>query len=277
MAVSRRTARPRYTLLLLILTAVTLLTLDARGSGSGLIGAVRGVARDVFAPIQGAVSSVFDPVGNVIQGIVHYGDLEDENARLRQENAGLRAQSLKAADAEQERKALLDLQGLDFVGDIPTVPARVVNNSPSNYEETVEIDRGSNHGVAVDMPVVGAGGLVGRIVEVSAERSVVLLITDPNASVGVRLGSGEVGVAEGQAGRSDLKVGHVPPGTQVTKGEVAVTSGLQQSIFPPSIPVGRVAKVVKRAGALNLEISLRPAVDLRRLTFVKVLQWSPQR
>lgn len=277
MAVSRRTARPRFTLLLLILTAVTLLTLDARGSGSGLIGAVRGGARDVFAPIQGAVSSVFEPVGNVIQGVVHYGDLEDENARLRQENAELRAQSLKAADAEQERKALLDLQGLDFVGDIPTVPARVVNNSPSNYEETVEIDRGSDHGVAVNMPVVGAGGLVGRIVEVSAERSVVLLITDPNASVGVRLGSGEVGVAEGQAGRADLEVGHVPPGTQVTKGEVAVTSGLQQSIFPPSIPVGRVAKVVKRAGALNLEISLTPAVDLRRLTFVKVLQWSPQR
>lgn len=277
MAVSRRTARPRYTLLLLILTAVTLLTLDARGSGSGAISAVRSAARDVFAPIQGAATAVFEPVGNVLQGIVHYGDLEEENARLREENAELRGQALRGGDAEQERRALLDLQGLDFVGDIPTVPARVVNTTPSNFEDTIEIDRGTSHGVAVDMPVVASGGLVGRVVEVSSRRAVVLLVTDPAASVGVRLSSGEVGVARGQAGRSDLNVVHVPPGTKVAKGEVAVTSGLQQSIFPPSIPVGKVSRVVNRAGALNLDITLRPLADLRRLTFVKVLQWSPER
>jgi rod shape-determining protein MreC len=275
-AVSRRTARPRFTLLLLILTAATLLTIDARGSGSSFVGTVRGVARDAFAPVQGAFDAVFEPIGNVVQGVLHYGDLEDENARLRDENAELRSRALQAADADQERRALLDLQGLDFVGDIPTVPARVVNTAPSNYEETIEIDRGTSHGVAVDMPVVGPGGLVGRIVETSSTRAVVLLITDPDASVGVRLGSGEVGVAQGQAGRDQLTVGHVPPGTEVAKGEVAVTSGLQQSFYPPSIPVGIVTRATNRPGALNLDIRLRPAADLDRLTFVKVLQWSSQ-
>lgn len=275
MAVSRRTARPRYTLLLLILTSLTLLTLDARGSGGGALRVVRSVARDAFAPVESAFGAVFEPIGNVIQGVVRYGDLEDENARLRRENAELRAESLKAADAEQERQALLDLQDLDFVGDIPTVPARVVNTAPSNFEETIEIDRGTAHGVAEGMPVVASGGLVGRVIEVSSSRSVVLLLIDPSASVGIRLGSGTVGVASGQAGRDDLSVAHVPPGTEVAKSDVAVTSGLQQSVFPPSIPVGTVRSVKTKPGALSLDIVLEPAVDLRRLTFVKVLQWSP--
>lgn len=276
MAVSRRTARPRFTLLLLLLTAVTLLTIDERGSAGGVIDSVRGGVRDAFAPIQRVASSVFDPVGNVLQGIVHYGDLEEENARLREENADLRTEALRASDAERERKALLDLQNLDFVGDIPTVAARVVSTAPSNYEVTVEIDRGTDHGVARNMPVVGPGGLVGRVVDVSKTRAVVLLITDQTVSVGVRLASGEVGVANGHGARSPLSVEHIPPGTKVEKGELVVTSGLQQSRYPPSIPVGTVRSATSATGALSIEVRVTPAVDLRRLTFVKVLLWSPQ-
>ena len=83
MAVYRRPARSRFTLLLLVLTSITLLTLDYRGAGSGAIGVVKNAVRDAFAPVQSASDRVFAPVGDFVGGILHYGDLESENADVR--------------------------------------------------------------------------------------------------------------------------------------------------------------------------------------------------
>ncbi|HVF75706.1 MAG TPA: rod shape-determining protein MreC [Acidimicrobiales bacterium] len=275
MAVYRRSARPRFTLLLLVVTAVTLLTLDERGAR--VVDSVRGAARDAFAPITSAADAVFEPVGDVVQGIVHYGDLEAENARLREQLASRDGEQLKAQDAQRELKALLDQQELAYIGDIPTVAARVVTLSPNNFELTLEIDRGTGDGVVQGMPVVSGAGLVGRVVEASRTRSTVLLITDAESSVGVRLvSSGDIGVANGQGERSPLGVDLIDPATVVPPDEVVVTSGLQQSVFPPGIPVGKVRSATARPGELQQEVTVDPVVDLSRLTFVKVLQWSPR-
>lgn len=274
MAVYRRSARPRFTLLLLVVTAVTLLTLDERGAG--MVDSVRGAARDVFAPVASAADAVFEPVGDMVQGIVHFGDLEAENARLREQLAARDGEQLKAQDAQRELKALLDQQELGYIGDIPTVAARVVAVSPNNFELTLEIDRGTGDGVVEGMPVVSGAGLVGRVVSTSRTRAIVLLLTDPQSSVGVRLvSSGDVGVANGQGERAPLGIDLIDPATVVPPDEVAVTSGLQQSVFPPGIPVGKVRAATARPGELQQDVTVDPVVDLRRLTFVKVLQWSP--
>jgi rod shape-determining protein MreC len=274
-AVYRRSARPRFTLLLLVLTAITLLTLDERGAGA--IRSVRSAARDAFAPIASAADRVLEPIGDAFQGVVHYGDLEAENSRLREQLAEREGAQAQAVDAQRELKALLDQQDLDFVGDVPTVAARVVSTSPDNFRLTVEIDRGTDSGVAEDMPVVTGAGLVGRVVSVSRTRSTVLLLTDRESSVGVRLTtSGDVGVATGRGLRTPLQVDLIDAATAVAEGEVAVTSGLQQSVFPPGIPVGTVRTAKTAPGALQQDVDIDPVVDLRRLTFVKVLQWSPR-
>ena len=277
MAVYRRSARPRFTLLLLVLTAVTLLTLDERSGGLGFMGAVRDGARDAFAPVQEAADSVLRPVGDLFQGAFHYSDVEDENARLRAQLAERDGQLLRAADAERERQALLDQQSLDFAWDIPAVAARVVSASTSHFELTMEIDRGRDTGVAPGMPVVSGQGLVGRVLDASRRRATVLLITDPTSSIGVRLAtSGEVGVAAGRGSKSSLRVDHIDSDTMVEKGEVMVTSGLQQSLFPPQVPVGKVIAATAAPGALQQDVTIEPVVNLRRLSFVKVLLWGPK-
>lgn len=277
MAVYRRATRPRFILLLLVLTAITLLTLDQRGTGSGVIENVRSGARDAFAPVSRAADRVFQPVGNFFEGTVHYGDLKAENARLREQNEELRGKALEAQDAVRGRQALLDQLDLDFVGDIPRVRARVVSTAASNFELTVEIDRGTGAGVAKGMPVVAGAGLVGRVVDTSRTRATILLLTDTTFSVGVRLSaSGDVGVATGKGSRSPLRVDLIDPATKVDKDEVVVTSGLQQSVFPPGIPVGTVESAHTPPGGLQQEVVIRPVVDLRRLEFVTVLQWSPK-
>lgn len=276
MAMYRRSARPRFILLLLVLTSVTLLTLDERSGGLGVLGGVRDAARDAFAPVQRAADSVFRPVGDFFQGVAHYGDVEAENARLRAELGEREREALEGADVARERRALLDLLDLDFTGDVPTVAARVVLAPLSRFSLSVDIDRGRSSGIAPGMPVVSGAGLVGRVTDVSRSRATVVLITDPSSNVGVRLaGSGDIGVAAGRGAGSTLRVDLVDPATKVEAGEVVVTSGLQHGAFPPGLPVGKVVAAKVGSGALQQDVTVAPAVDLAHLTFVKVLQWSP--
>lgn len=278
MAVYRRTSRPRFTLLLLVLTAITLLTLDERSNGLGVVDVARDGARDLFAPVKHAATAAFSPVTNFLDGALHYGDVEAENARLREQLAEREAGALRAADVEREREALLDLVGLDFVGDIPTVAARVVLTPASGFDLTLGIDRGRDAGVAPGMPVVSGGGLVGRVVDVSRKGATVRLITDATSNVGVRLAAtGELALAVGRGAGSTLRLDLVDPVAKVDKGESVVTSGLQNSVFPPGIPVGKVVAATTASGALQQDATIQPTVDLARITFVRVLQWGTTR
>jgi rod shape-determining protein MreC len=275
-ALSRRTGRSRFTLLLLVLTSITVITLDFRGDGSGVIGTIRDGALDALAPVRSAVDDIVSPVTDVWGGVTDYSDLEEENARLRDRIAQLEESDLEVTDALRERAELLDLLNLKFAADIPQVAARVVSAPVSNFELTIVIDRGRHHGVRKDMPVVAGGGLVGRVVQASDTRAVVLLITDPTSAIGVRLArTGEVGVAEGRGRQRLLDVEFIDFRAKVRVGEPVVTSGLQESIFPPSIPVGRVTSAKVPTGSVQQEVTVEPAVDLQRIEFVKVLQWRP--
>ena len=276
MAVYRRSRRHRFFLVLLALTSVTVLTLDYRGAGDGALESVRQTARDSFAPLQSAAEWALSPVTGFFGAIGDFGNLRSENANLRRQLQEARAEAIRGADADRERQGLLQLQGLDYAGGLASVPARVVSTAPTNFQLTITIDRGTEARLDVGMPVVTAAGLVGRITEVSKMRSTVLLITDPQSNVGVRLAnSGEPGVVRGGGTRNPLAVDLITTEVPVVLGEPVVTSGLERGLYPAQIPVGRVRSTSAPPGALQKEILLDASVDLVRLEFVRVLLWTP--
>jgi rod shape-determining protein MreC len=274
-ALSRRGGRPRFTLIFLILTSITVITLDFRGDGNGLIASVRDGAADVLAPVRDAAAGVLDPVGDALSGVTGYGKLEDENAALRARIAEFEGSTLRDEGAEAELAEARALLGLDFAGDVSRVDARVIATPVSNFEQTIELDQGSDDGVSVDMPVVNGAGLVGQVVHVSGSRSTVRLVTDPASAVGVRLArSSEVAVAEGEGPQQLLSLSFVDPAADVSVLELVVTSGLNNSVFPPGIPVGRVAVADPAPGRLERRVEVRPVADLAQLRLVSVLQTS---
>jgi rod shape-determining protein MreC len=274
-ALTRRNGRSRVTLVFLVLLSITLITLDFRGD-SGVIGTIRNSATDALAPVRNLADTAFAPVGDAFHGITGYGSLRDQNARLRAQIADLKGQAVQGEADRKELEDALALLGVSFVGKIPTIAARVVGAPVSNFEQTIELDRGSRDGIAVDMAVVAGDGLVGRVVQVSRSRSMVRLITDPASSVGVRFArSNEVGIAEGQGAARKMSVGFVDVGIDVRRRELAVTSGLNDSVFPAGIPVGRVVSASSVPGELQQDVTMNPLVDLKHLRFVRVLQHKP--
>jgi rod shape-determining protein MreC len=277
MAVYRRAARPRFMLVFLVLTSITLVTLDVRGGGSGLASSLRGTARDAFAPVQNAVSGAISPITDFFGGVFEYRSLKNQNALLREQLDQRNTDQAAALGAQRELKDLLDLEHLDYVGDIPTVAARVVAGPESNFQLTLTLNRGSDNGLIKGMPVVAAGGLVGRLTDVSKKQSTVLVVSDPSFSVGVRLSpAGDVGVASGQGADRPLTVDLVNTGIALNPGDVLVTAGLRQSPYPPGIPVGRVKTAATSPGSQRQSVVVEPLIDLGRLSYVKVLIWTPK-
>ena len=275
MALSRRTGRSRFTLALLVLTSVTLLTLDFRDSAVVTRG--REIASTVFSPLEGIAEDVTGPFSNAWDGISNYGDLERENEELRARLDELEGEGVQDEDAAEQLDALLDQLDIEWVGDIPTATARVIAGPGSNFSRTIELDKGKDAGFKVGMPVVTGSGLVGKLVQVTDSRSQVMLITDPDFAVGVRLVNDETtGTARGNGEGEDLVVDTgLESDAEVRRGVALTTSGSDRSAFPGFIPIGKVISTREGSGGLTLDLVVRPLADTDKLAFVTVLLWEP--
>jgi rod shape-determining protein MreC len=259
-------------LILLVLTSITLITIDARGNGGGVTRTVRDSARDAMAPVQSAVDDVLSPVADWFDGVAQSGNLKDENRTLRRELAQARGEAAQSRSVLRENGELRKLAQLPFVGDLAGVDAQVIAGSPGNFESTIAVDRGSDAGIAPGMPVVTGDGLVGRIVQASRKRATVLLLTDPNSGVAVRLEkSGGTGVANGRAGSNLLRLDFVRPEFKVKRDELVFTA--DSGRYPANIPVGRVVSVKSSPGAIEQTILVQPLADVARSSVVRVLKF----
>jgi rod shape-determining protein MreC len=275
LALSRRTGRSRFTLILLILTSITVLTLDFRGSSA--IHSIRNAASTVFSPVRDAASTAFSPASNAWNGLFHYGDVKSENERLKAEIEQSKTQAAENADAKQRLDEVLAADGITQFTDLPSVTAQVTAGPSTNFDHTIEIDKGSDQGIRKDMPVVAGAGLVGKVVDVFPGRSVIKLVSDPDVVVGVRLASsGDTALLHGQGEGKPLVIDSgVDPKLMVPPNEIVVTSGEDRAIFPGGIPIGTVAKSELSPGQLEQVLTVTPTVDLSRLSFLKVLLWEP--
>jgi rod shape-determining protein MreC len=270
-AVYRRTSRRRSVLILLVLTSITLITVDARGNNGGVTRTARDSARDAMAPVQSSVDGILSPVADWFDGVTQSGTLKDENRTLRRQLAAARGKAAASAAALRENRDLRKLANLPFAPGLAGVDAQVIAGSPGNFESTIAVDKGSDSGIATGMPVVTGDGLVGRVVQASGKRTTVLLLTDPNSGVAVRLEkSGGTGVANGRAGSNLLRLDFVRPDFQVMPGELVFTAA--SSRYPAGIPVGRVVSVKKQPGAIEQTILVRPLADIARSSVVRVLK-----
>jgi rod shape-determining protein MreC len=278
MASSRRIGRSRFTLILLILTSLTLLTLDFRGFTP--IDRARSGVLSVLSPVGHAAQSAFRPVGNLWDGAFKYDDLKKENRKLQAQVDDMRSRIAAGAVAEEANQQLLEQADLPFVGQYRRVLAPVVSGPVANFDDTVEIGRGSGSGIRVGMPVVVGTGLVGTVVRVSSDRAVVKLITDTSFAVGVTvLGSrvggapGVEGVATG-TGDSDQISATVDNGGVVERGDILITRGEPGSLYPPGLPVGTVASVTSDPDSLQQQLAVDLLADVRDLSYVTVVLWS---
>lgn len=268
--------RSRLLLALLLITAVTLITLDYGARDGSPLGPVRSVAGAVFGPVERAVAAVTRPVGAALSSLAHPGRSTAELDRLRQQNAALRLQlqrnSYQAARAGQ----LAGLLRLTNAGQYTLVPAQVVAiGAGLGFEWTATIDVGSRDGVRPDMTVVNGAGLVGRVKTVTVDTATVLLAIDPTFHSGARLErSAEIGYTTGQ-GLLPMTLTLASAQAVLRRGDRLVTQPAGAP-FAAGVPIGTVSLVLNAAGALTRTALVTPFVDFTALDLVGVVVVTPR-
>jgi len=178
---------------------------------------------------------------------------KDELLKAGKDLSGLIAHYEFSVQQNKELEAeILRLENLLKLPSMPAFryePARVARRDFSGWWQRLTIRKGENHGIPVGAPVVFAGGVVGRIVEVHRYTAVVDLITSPTFRLAATV-SGDNKPISYQGGlNTSFKsprgtVEFVPLDIFATPAapKRLVTSGLG-GIFPPGLAIGEITNL----------------------------------
>ena len=265
-------------MILLVLTAITLLSLDL--SSFGPLGTAQRLVRDLLHPITDVAGAIVSPFSDVWNAVFDYDDLEAQNRLLTERIQQLEGNELAVEAERAEFDRLRAATGVDVRPDLGRVTASVVRGGVGNFDDDViTIDRGSQDGVRNGMAVVTNAGLVGRVERVDATTSAVLLLTDTDLIVGVRLAdTDEVGL--GHVDPDDPSIFIVDTGLEWPEDgnesllpaidTVVVTAATSR--YPSEIPLGRIIEVLPGdEDMLTMHVRVALANDITDLGFVSVL------
>ena len=227
----RRLFKHKIIVFLIIATIVALVIIGLFSKSDRGTSFVERGGGDVLTPVQSAATSTggfFANIGNYFGSVK---TLREENERLKNENVDLQKQILDMRGLESENtelRKMLDL--LKKETRIDMIAASVSAKDPSNWVSSFKINRGENHGIEKNQPVVNSNReLVGQVSRVGDNWAEVITILDPQSSVGVMVErSKEIGILEGS---SDLlwegkcRLGYISRDTDIKHGDFIETSG----------------------------------------------------
>src|SRR4051794_1996197 len=218
------------------------------------------VGSRLVAPLELGLSRVSASVGHLFGTVQRAGDLAAQNETYRDEIDRLQAAVVQMRELEVGNHDLRELLGLrERAGLGSLLSVDVIARDPLGPVQAVTVDRGSDDGLRANLPVITWKGLVGRVVEVHPTSAKVLLITDVNSAVSVRIqdpASRATGVIRG-VGDGRLLLQYVPRTDLLRTDDIAITSGIG-GIFPSGVLVGRVLQVRQRDVEVFQEALIEP-------------------
>ena len=233
--------------------------------------AATGFVQRPLASAGGSGIGFFQRIGSLWNASAENADLKNRVAEMETELRAARA----ARDENERLKSLLDLKDSAEYG---VVMANVIARDPSVWFSTIILNRGSQSGVELNMPVATREGIVGRVVGVSPWTAQVMLITDEKAAAGALVGqlgtSNALGSVRGYGKNDLLEMRYVSGLEEVNVGDYVVTTG-QDGIYPPGLSVGAVVEIQKGSATTPHMIRVKPSARLDSLEEVAVLQYRP--
>lgn len=224
----------------------------------------------IFGPIEKTHHEVVVSIDGVWSHYIALQNIESERNQLLVRIKNLESENSKLIEYANENARLKSLLHFEEETGNRGVAATVVGRDPSNWARTVTIDRGSDHGVRVGLPVVDGNAIVGQIISVSLTTSKVLLLTDNTSAIdAIVQASRAEGIVEGML-EDRLRLRYVLRDFPVTLGDRIVASGLD-GIFPKGALIGVVTKVEPAGNGLFQNIEVQPSVDLSRLESVLII------
>lgn len=252
-------ARVKVTVFALI--SIALLVVDARFHA---LTTVRQVAATVLYPFQMAALMPRNAMSNM-------GSYFSSISALQKEVRELKSQQVAMAQAMQQAQLQMAENGylrklLDAREHLPvrSMMSEILYDARDPSTRRVVLDRGSENGVKLGLPVIDNAGVVGQVTRVFPLTSEVTLLTDKEQAIPVqvlRTGLRSIAYGRGQSGQLDLRF--VAPNADVQVGDVLVTSGLD-GMYPAGLAVAKVIQVESVAQGAFGRVVCQPLAGIDR-------------
>lgn len=229
------------------------------------------------AAFMGIANETTGMVGERFNNVEYYFNLKRTNDSLVKENTDLRnslRQNFETPDTTQ--RVVVDSIPYDTLGNVRKYmwrSAKVVSNTATLQNNYLTIERGLNQGVRKDMGVISSTGIVGTVVDVSANYAVVMSLLHRQSRVSAKMKkTGETGTIQWD-GESPffLTLINVPKSAAVTVGDSVITSQYSY-LFPQGIMVGTVAAIVEDKTSNFYTMKVKPATNFYKVEFVTVAE-----
>jgi rod shape-determining protein MreC len=231
----------------------------------------------LFANVANNVTGKINEQYNRVE---YYFQLTKTNEQLAKENERLHNMlrtNFEAPDSTQ--KVLADTLVIDTLGNTRTTvkfvyrEAKVVNNSVTSQTNTLTLHRGSAQGIKKDMAVISSEGVVGRVIEVNENYSVVMSMLHRQSVVnGMLKKTKETGRVVWDGNKPGIVTLYkIPKSVTVAIGD-SVVSSIYSDVFPPGILVGVVKEVTEDKTSGDLVIKLRTATNFYNVQYVYVIE-----
>ncbi len=246
-------------------------------SSGGFVVNFQRLGFSVLSSLTKGVNIITSAIGNTVNAVGELSRLREENLSLTEKLKNYELLQRTNVDIKNENKRLKEL--LDFSTKIEqkSYYARIISRNSDGINTGITINKGSRNGIKKGMPVLavqnGGFGLVGKIVTVGLETSVVMPIYDRKCYVSGRiLNTRDLGLIVGNGDEnSPLQMQYIKRRVleELNYGDIIVTSGENDNYYR-DIPIGTISKitVVDYDSSLNIEIT--PYVDFSRLETVVV-------
>ncbi|RKG40078.1 rod shape-determining protein MreC [Acinetobacter rongchengensis] len=227
----------------------------------------------VIQPARDVLYAAYNP----IYALASYPVLSKEwlnqqtksEAQLRRENTAMQAELLQAqvrlqklSELSAENTRLRGLLDTPLIIDGRMEIAEVIGTDADPLRHIIIINRGSANQIKVGQTVLDDKGIMGQVISVYPHSSRIMLLSDKEHSLSVRLeSSGMRAIVTGTGDLGRLKMEYVPTSANIKVGDKVYSSGLGQH-FPAGYLVGSVSKVMRHNTGEFAQIEVVPAAQL---------------
>ena len=247
------------------IVAAVLVLVPALLAAFGQVDILRSGLKTVAKPFEWCASKAADAVDGFISVFTDYDDLVEENKRLK---ATIEELQNDAADNETLKRENAWLKEyLALRGESPELilaDAKIISHEAGNYSTVLTLNKGSVHGIKINMPVITSSGLLGSVSEVGLNWCKVVSIVETSSKVGVYTDrTGVIGTVEGslelrQQGQCLMSYGS---DADIKVGDRVYTSGTG-SIYPYGLLIGRIVSIEADETTRRLMAVVQPAVNV---------------
>ena len=235
----------------------------------------------LLAPLRSSISVTVTPVyllantpyllADLVFGFFEPRDtLQRKLDELKERNLKLQQMVMHYQSLEEENQRIRALLSIANRMPLETILAQVVGGVPGNASRII-IDKGAKHGLAQGQAVVGGSGILGLLTEVDVISSRLMLISDQDSAVPVRVR--RTGFRSILGGTGDLDImllENVPTSEEIVVGDILESTGLG-GVYPAGYALGKVISFVLEETSAYAEVTVQPLMDLTGIQDVLVI------